>query len=445
MSTRSRITIPGNRSIPLCVVRTAAVVALVTSTALAAEVRGAKAQDAKPAAAAIIQATIDREGALAARTKLDDLLVHPDQYSFSQRDISALGLRYLQRKAFPEAIAVFEFNERRFPDSYDAVYNLIQAHLAAGDTARVDRTLGAWLARRPKAETIEQRVAKSPAFAKRYEDERRGSFRPGQSTGVQGPYFGQVPPGTTPQVFAPGIVSLISTREYACSMSPDGREFYFTRRGTGQTILVSRLEPGGWTFPEPVTFSAGFTAHEPHVTHDNKRIYWGWSRPPAGSSTGPASGIYVSERTPTGWSEARYVGQGMNVNSTRDGRLFMSVDGLVQVPLVDSRFGTPERLRGGMETLASTFGGHPAHPALAPDGSYIVFDVLGGPHLFVCFRNIDGTWGEAIDLADHGISAEGGIASISPDGKYLFYGFEDDIYWVSTKLIEDLRPGATRK
>jgi hypothetical protein len=32
------------------------------------------------------------------------------------------------------------------------------------------------------------------------------------------------------------------------------------------------------------------------------------------------------------------------------------------------------------------------------------------------------------------------IASITPDGKYLFFRRNGDIYWVSTKIIEKLRP-----
>ena len=311
-----------------------------------------------------------------------------------------------------------------------------------------DAAFQAWLARKPRKESVEQRVANSPAFARRYEDERRKAFRPGQPTGVQGPYFGQAPPGTTPQVFAPGIVSFTSTSEYACTMSPDRKEFYFTRRGAPQAIMVSRLGPGGWTFPEPATFSAGFGANEPHVTYDNRRIYWGWDRPaPASEPVAEPYGIYMSERTPSGWSEAKYVGPGMYVSSTRDGRLFLTDltprgDFLAEVTVADGRFARREHLRGGMEALRSTLSRSTAHPTLAPDGSYIVFDISGGPHLFVCFRNADGTWSEAIDLSTHGIPAEGGIASISPDGKYLFYGFDDDIYWVSTKLIQDLRPSA---
>ena len=39
-----------------------------------------------------------------------------------------------------------------------------------------------------------------------------------------GPYFGQSPPGTTPVVFAPGILSLTSRFEIGLGFSPDGTE-----------------------------------------------------------------------------------------------------------------------------------------------------------------------------------------------------------------------------
>ncbi|MCK7537944.1 MAG: hypothetical protein MZV63_46820 [Marinilabiliales bacterium] len=70
----------------------------------------------------------------------------------------------------------------------------------------------------------------------------------------------------------------------------------------------------------------------------------------------------------------------------------------------------------------------------------ISFRRRGGPHLFVSFRNPDGTWSEAIDLSGHGLDPHGKSAKISPDGKYLFFGTNGDIYWVASALIEDLRP-----
>ena len=89
-------------------------------------------------------------------------------------------------------------------------------------------------------------------------------------------------------------------------------------------------------------------------------------------------------------------------------------------------------------TIPNTSGSY-AHPCIAPDGSYLLFDV-DGSHLFVSFRMADGTWGDAIDLTEHGFDPMAGGAYVSPDGKYLFFGLRDDIWWVDSEVIEQLRP-----
>jgi hypothetical protein len=89
-----------------------------------------------------------------------------------------------------------------------------------------------------------------------------------------------------------------------------------------------------------------------------------------------------------------------------------------------------------------------AHPCIAPDGSFIIFDSLipsdkegdEQTDLFISFRQKDGSWGDAINLGDK-INTPGGniCASLAPDGKYLFYLANRDIYWVSTEFIEKLK------
>ena len=81
-----------------------------------------------------------------------------------------------------------------------------------------------------------------------------------------------------------------------------------------------------------------------------------------------------------------------------------------------------------------------SHPGISPDGSYILFDCNGGSHLWITFRKADGTWSEAVDLSKHGIGREFGIPTVSRDGKYIFFSGNGDIYWVSSKIIEALRP-----
>ena len=46
---------------------------------------------------------------------------------------------------------------------------------------------------------------------------------------ISGPYLGQAPPGRTPELFAPGVVST-GLDELNSVFSPDGRELYFCVR-----------------------------------------------------------------------------------------------------------------------------------------------------------------------------------------------------------------------
>lgn len=84
-------------------------------------------------------------------------------------------------------------------------------------------------------------------------------FAPGAKTGLTGPYLGQRAPGSTPGVFAPGIVSAAGHTDFGITFTPDGQEVYFTQRKGEErnAIMVSRLEKNGWTAPEEAAFTKG--------------------------------------------------------------------------------------------------------------------------------------------------------------------------------------------
>jgi len=259
-------------------------------------------------------------------------------------------------------------------------------------------------------------------------------------------YLGQEPPGMIPEVFAPGIVSLPDFNEYSGAFSPDGSEYYFYRfsDNTQAQLLFSETIDGGWSTPEALPFTDGYGAFEPHLTLDNERLYFMWLHPlPPGEPDLP--GYFFVERTQDGWSEPEYAGQGMFLSSSRDGQLYTTdmssrnADGrtyLVRLGTVDGRFTEYERLP--IEPPR----GNPAHPCIAPDGSYLLFDVESGNYLYVSFRNEDGDWGEPIDLTEHGLDPRAGGAYVSPDGRYLFFSLDQDIWWVDIAFIELLHPSA---
>ena len=65
----------------------------------------------------------------------------------------------------------------------------------------------------------------------------------------------------------------------------------------------------------------------------------------------------------------------------------------------------------------------------------------GSWDMFASFRDDSGAWGELVKM---GVSINTelseGDATYSPDGKYLFFTWEGDIYWVAASVIEASRP-----
>lgn len=260
---------------------------------------------------------------------------------------------------------------------------------------------------------------------------------------LRGPYLGQIPPGVKPVLFAPGIISSPDFHEYSGAFSPDGTEYYFYRFSptTTAVLLFSKVFDGVWSEPKQLEVSAEYVAFEPYVTLDNTRLYFAWGYPVPPEQ--PAFPYFFVQRTQDGWSEPVHAGQGMFLSSTQDGQLFTtdmstrSRDGrtyLARIILSDGVFSGYERLD------ISSPRGYPAHPCIALDGSYILFDVESGSHLFISFKRPEGTWGEPIDLIEHGFDRNAGGAYISPDGNYLFFALNHDIWWVDISVVERLRP-----
>lgn len=93
---------------------------------------------------------------------------------------------------------------------------------------------------------------------------------------LNGPYFGQEPPGREPELFAPGIISSPDFSEYSGAFSPDGNEYYFYRYSPSSepVLLFSKVVDGKWSVPEQLAVTSEYVAFEPYVTLDNQRLYF---------------------------------------------------------------------------------------------------------------------------------------------------------------------------
>jgi len=406
-------------------------------------------------AAQALETLITARGVAAAVAEYRKTIAGNERYHADETALNALGYRYLQSRRMAEAVAVFEINAETFPESWNAWDSLAEACLNQEDSDKAERYYAKSVELNPdnqngKDNLSEIRGQKLDAAAETKEPLR---FQPGAKTGINKPYFGQTPPGSKPIIFAPGIVSSAASFDFSVTFSPDGREFYYCQRKDGgrNTMMVSRWEKDGWTAPEEAAFAKGFPGTEPHITPDGRKLFFGTNRPRPGVEQAEY-GIWMVERNGDGgWSEPRYHGLGMYVSTSRNGNLYMmeladpARPGVALYPWADGRYGPPQRLGGGVNAPR---GG--VHAFIAPDESYILFDSYlrpgaqgGEGDLFVCFRKPDGSWGEAFNLGDEiNTPATNFCPSVSPDGQYIFYATNRDIYWVSAKVLDGLKAKA---
>ena len=267
--------------------------------------------------------------------------------------------------------------------------------------------------------------------------------------GLKGPYMGQDPPGLEPVIFAPGIISTAEFMEASCTFSPDGKEIYFTRGKSFQDrpeIMVSRMEKEGWTVPRVASFSGVHFDFEPNITPDGKKMFFMRFDP---KNKSIKRGLWVMERINSGWGKPVFHSPGMFATSTLNGTLYYTITdknnrGIVRSHLVMGRYTEPEYVFGGVNN-PTRYG----HPCVSPDESFLILDGRNPDFgnkgdLYVCFRNSDGSWGKVIPFGNKLNYAHKNCASLSPDGKYLFYthfksNSETDIYWVDTKVIGELK------
>jgi len=278
---------------------------------------------------------------------------------------------------------------------------------------------------------------------------------------LKGSYLGQKPPGKTPEVFAPGIISTAAT-EGGSSFSPDGKFYLFARaRSSLDGILMMEQIDDVWTKLRLAPFSAGKHDWDFMLAPDGKTVFIASSRPLSkGESPTKDHQIWVSVKTDEGWSESRllpspvYSGQHDSYPSvTGDGTLYFFSNrsgGLGHGDIYRSRktngkYAEVENLSEPINTEH-----HEVDPFIAPDESYLIFcsDKPGGygrEDIYVTFQQKDGSWSRPVNMGDKINSPHDEyIPYVTPDGKYFFFTTNKsgnrDIYWVDARIIEELKP-----
>jgi len=270
-------------------------------------------------------------------------------------------------------------------------------------------------------------------------------------------------PTDIPLVFGPNIISTDTAMEFAITFSPEIDEIYFTRRKPEErnNIFVSKLINNQWTKPELAFFSTEETwDFEPHINPKGDILYFGTNK--ALNDTIASSGIYEWQikKNNKVWSQPLpllepFVGDRfiMYVTAAENGNLYFNSEEIGADPKdelsiyytvkKEDEYSDFKKMRKEINS-----GTMIAHPFIAPDESYIIFDGkrtsgYGDCDLYISFKE-NGVWSEALNLGSK-INTERCemTPSVSPDGKYLFFHRAEDredsgnIYWVDFTRIKE--------
>ncbi|WP_200831869.1 serine hydrolase [Aquimarina sp. AU474] len=261
-------------------------------------------------------------------------------------------------------------------------------------------------------------------------------------------YLGQKPPGLIPEPFAHGRVTT-KNWEYGGVFTPNLKEFYFIREvididgNKKQEFVVIENKFNEWK-ESVISPRVG----QPFISPDGMTMHLGKR--------------YKKRNQGGDWLEIKKLG------SPFEEIQIMRLTASLQGTYVFDEIGMPDgdgvirysRLINGKREEPRPFGKEintgkmNAHPFISPDESYLIWDGerdsgYGDSDIYISFKQQDGSWGAAINLGDK-INTEAweAAATVTPDGKYLFFNrnmdsgdYENvDIFWVDAKIIEDLRP-----
>ena len=315
-------------------------------------------------------------------------------------------------------------------------------------------------------------------------------FQTGDFPNLTGPYLGQKPPGMTPEIFAPGIISTEFHEHSFPSFSPDGNHVLFTRGFISNYTykfpirILSIKNDDRWSFPEFADFISQEETSEAYFSPDGARIYYSVYDEVQNSPDGKKSfDIWYVEKNGQTWSAPIKLGKAINTEKnelqatvTKNLTLYYlgpfekgkNNYGIYRSKFLDGKYATSELLPDSINSGHTNW-----TPFIAPDESYLLFSSdrpggYGSGDIFVSFRRENDTWTDPINLGPPINSANNErYPYVSPDGKYLFYVSDkvsnallmekghtyreyeqmyksagngwSDVYWIEARVIEELR------
>jgi hypothetical protein len=284
---------------------------------------------------------------------------------------------------------------------------------------------------------------------------------------LTGPYLGQKPPGKTPEIFAPGIIST-ERKEFMYGFFNSGTLFFFEsstpdlkKDWIDIPIYRTEVKKGKWTKPKKSEKTIGRPwIYDYPDAPEGTKIFFAWRKNLDGSGPRMDIDLWKAVKTSEGWAAPERLGPPVNTEkfdswpslsenetlyffSSREGG-FGKLDLYRSVPQ-DGEY--HEVVNLGQKINSEL---HDHDPFIAPDESYLLWcsdrpGGHGGNDLYIAYRKDNGIWAGPFNLGEKiNISANETRPYVTSDGKYLFFVSDInnnlDIYWVDARIIENLKP-----
>ncbi|WP_298551345.1 ankyrin repeat domain-containing protein [uncultured Algibacter sp.] len=276
---------------------------------------------------------------------------------------------------------------------------------------------------------------------------------------MKGKYMGLKGRETIPKMFAPNFIST-EEQEFGSTFNKKGTEFYFGVDVNGRNeIRFSKIEGNQWSKPKTIISHKRYSYNDPFLSNDENRLYFISKRALDGIGKIKDVDIWYVERLSNGWSEPINAGSTINTNGneyymsfTNDGTMYFASNGhtrkdvsrtdhdIYYSRVINNEFQKPVLLDASINTT-----GYEADVFVAPDESYLIFCSIrdggfGRGDLYISFKNSNGNWTNAVNMGKK-INTDNYeyCPFVTKDGKYLLYTSNQDIYWVSTKIINEIK------
>ncbi len=258
-------------------------------------------------------------------------------------------------------------------------------------------------------------------------------------------------PGEIPEIFAEGILPQGVSIHTAVTFGMQGREMYW-HEIPPRMMFIERLEEG-WSNPVTPEFAREISSLQPFFQANGNRLYF-VSNMPGGEG---GMDIWFVDRTLEGWGKPENAGAPINTENNEMQPSLSAKGAMYYVARIPGKMferGIFRTRAAGGQFLMRIRLPKPVNtekfidytPCIAPDESFLLFSSnRQNPdtefcQIYVTFPQGMGIWSEPVNVCrELGFVWDARFPALSPDGKYLFFCGEKNMYWMDAAVIQKIK------